>query len=174
MNRLHYVNLIGVLALALLCVTQWRHNRDLNLEVNRLEQVRLDQTAKLTEQQKVVSGVNADLAQFKEQFGQAEAALNDERQKLRRTEREIGQLTAERDQLKTSVTNWAEAVAIRDTRLKEAGAQIRRLGEELNASIGRFNALATNHNAVVKDLNDLRALGAKPPATRPPNPAPQP
>ncbi len=174
MNRLHYINLMGVLALALLCVAQWRHNRDLNLEVNRLERVRLDQAAKLSEQQKAVSGVNADLAQFKAQFGNAAEALNDERQKFRGAEREIRQLAAERDQLKTSVTNWADAVAIRDTRLKEAGMQIRRLSDELNASIGRFNELATNHNAVVKDLHDLRALTAKPAVTRPPNPPSQP
>ena len=157
MNRLHYVNLVGVLALALLCMAQWRHDRDLNLEVNRLEKARQDQTVKLTEQEQIVRGLTADLAQFKEQFGKAQTELSDERQKLRMSEHDVRQLSAERDQLKTSVTNWANAVTIRDERLKEAGAQIRRLSDESNASIRRFNELATNHNALVKDLNEVRA-----------------
>ena len=174
MKRLQYVNLVGVLALAALCVVQWQRDRNLNLEVNRLETARQDQDAKLTEQEQIVRGLNADLAQFKEQFGKAQTELSDARQKLRMFERDVRQLTGERDQLKISVTNWANAVSVRDERLKEAGAQVDRLNDELNASIRKFNELATNHNAVVKDLNDLRARVVQPLPTPQATPNPNP
>ncbi len=57
----------------------------------------------------------------------------------------------------------------RDERLQEANAEIRRLSAGLNSSIHKFNDLATNHNAVVKDLNELRARVAKLPATNVPS-----
>jgi chromosome segregation ATPase len=161
MKPLHYINLIGVLALAALCVAQWQRDRKLNLEVSRLENVRLDHEAKIAEQEQAMRGLNADLAQFKDRFTKSGSELNDTRQKLRASKRELLQLASERDQLKTSVTNWANAVAARDERLNEANAEIRRLAEELNASIRKFNELATNHNAVVKDLNELRARFAQ-------------
>jgi len=168
MNRLHYVNLAGVLALAALCVFQWQANRRLNLEVNQLEKTRLDQAARLAEQEQIVRGLNSDLAQFKEQFTQAQAELGDMRKKLDAAQLEIRQVTVERNQLKTSVTNWAAAVSVRDERLTEAGSQLRKLGDDLNASIRKFNDLATNYNAVVKELNELRAR----PAQAQPPPAP--
>ena len=174
MKRLQYVNLVGVLALAALCVVQWQRDRNLNLEVNRLEQMRLDQGSKLAEQERAMRGLNSDLAEFKEQFTKAQTELNDARQKIRAAERDGRQLTTERDQLKTSVTNWAAAVATRDDRLKEAGTQIRRLGYELNSSIRKFNELATSHNAVVKNLNELRARLAQPQPTRQATPNPNP
>lgn len=170
MNRLHYVNLVGVLVLATLCVAQWQHDRRLNLEVNRLEKTRLDQAGKLAEEEKVVRGLKEDMAQLKGQFTQTQTELNDTREKLRAAERETRQLTVERDQLKTSVTNWTAAVAVRDERLKEASSQIRKLADELNASLRKFNDLATNYNGVVKDLNELRARLAQ----AQPSPQPEP
>ncbi len=162
MKRLDYLNLIGVLALAALCVAQWRRDRQLNLEINQLENVRLQQEAKIVEQERSMHGLDEDLVHFKEQFLKAETATTESGQKLRAAEREIRQLTLERDQLKGSINNWASAVTARDERLTEANAQIRRLADELNASIRKFNELATNYNATVKDLNDLRSRVAQP------------
>ena len=88
--------------------------------------------------------------------------LNDARGQLQAAEREARQLSVQRDELKSSAANWASAVAGREERLKEANARIRQLAEELNASIHKFNDLATNHNAIVKQLNELRAKLASP------------
>src|SRR5262245_27663996 len=106
MKGLQYFNLLGVVVLVLLCVAQWQHNRQLNLEVNRLEQRRLDHEAKLIEQEQTMRGLSADLAQFKEQFTQSGIELSDTRQKLHTAERQALQLTVESDQLKSSITNW--------------------------------------------------------------------
>ena len=162
MKRLACLNLLGALALAVLCVAQWQRDRRLNLEINRLEKIHFEQAAGMTEQETIIRGTTADFAQFKEQFARAQTDLVEARQKLHAAERDTRQLAAERDQLKTSVTNWATAVTARDERLKDAGVQIRRLTDELNASIRKFNDLATSHNAVVQDLNDLRARLSKP------------
>jgi chromosome segregation ATPase len=157
MKRLHHFNLLGVLALALLCVAQWQRDRQLNLEVNRLERVRLEQTSKLEEQEKTIRGLDDDLTQFKEHFARSERELNEAHLKTRAAERAVRLLTVERDQLSISVTNWINAVSARDDRLKETKAQIQRLSDELNAFILEFNRLATNHNLVIKELNELRA-----------------
>jgi chromosome segregation ATPase len=157
MNRLHYVNFVGVLILAGLCVFQWTRDRRLNLELNRLEQTRLEQAARLGEQERTVRDLSADLEEIKKRFAQSQTEIGDIRQNLRAAENQARQLTVERDQLKTSVTNWAAAVATRDERLKEANTRIRKLSDDLNASINKFNELATNYNVAVKDLNELRA-----------------
>ena len=66
----------------------------------------------------------------------------------------IVQLEGEREQLKISVTNWAAAVTARDERIKEANDRLKQLGEDLNASIRKFNELAEVHGKLVKNWND--------------------
>ncbi len=155
MKRLGWINLLGVLALAALCAVQWQRDRRLNLEVNRLEQVRQAQEEKISEQQKASSGLAADLAGFKEQFKKAHADANETRTALRKVEQENAQLTREREQLKASVTNWAAAVTARDESLREANERLRDTTLRLNESILKFNDLATNYNASVQRFNDL-------------------
>lgn len=154
---LQLFNLVGVVALAILCVFQWQRDRALNLEVNRLEQVRIDNEGKLSEQAKTLAGLNSDLALFKDQVTTARTELSELRDKFRIAETENVQLVAERDQLRESLTNWMQAVTLRDERLKEANAHIQDLGDRLNDSIRKYNELATNYNSVVTNLNTLRA-----------------
>ncbi len=163
MKRLHYVNLIGVLALVVLCVAQWRHDRQLNLEINRLEKARLDLEGRLVEQERDARGLKADLLEFKDSLTTTQAGLNETQAKLLTAERQLRQVAAERDQLRATLTNWATAVEVRDRHLEQANNRIRELADELNASIIRFNELATNYNAVVKDLNELRERAKPPP-----------
>jgi len=160
MNRkLQFVNLFGVLALAALCVVQWRQNRTLNLGLNDLEKVRQAQDQKLTEQDKTVRGLTDDLARFKEQFTSAKGELTETRERLSVAERTATQISTERDQLQTSLTNWMNAVTERDTKLKEANERITELVGHLNVSVEKFNTLVTNYNNVVKELNEARAGG---------------
>ena len=156
MKRLHYFNLLGVFVLGLLCIAQWTQNRQLNLEANRLERARLDVVAKLAEKEKAERDLNGDLADLKEHLSKSQTGENEAALKLAALEREVRHSAHEREQLMASVTNWAAAVSVRDQRLKQANEEIRRLGEELNTSIVKFNNLATNYNAVVKDLNNIQ------------------
>ncbi|MGO9243721.1 MAG: hypothetical protein ACLP0A_12810 [Verrucomicrobiia bacterium] len=149
-GQLKYLNLFGVVALACLCVTQWLHDRRLNLEIKHLDQVRLEQSAKLDEQANQLKGLNEDLDQLKASLATERDLRAQVEQKLTTTEATNYQLSVERDQLKGAITNWANAVALRDERMKEANARIEQLATDLNASIRKYNDLVTNYNAAVK------------------------
>lgn len=155
-RRLQFFNLIGVVALAGLCVFQWRADRRLNLEVGRLEKMRIDNEQKIIEQQKTADGLGRDLAFFKEQFNQAHTDLAEVKGKLREEESLNERLQNERDQLRESITNWTQAVAERDARLKEANERIGELADKLNGAIRKYNELASNYNGVVGELNATR------------------
>jgi chromosome segregation ATPase len=169
MNRvLQVLNLVGVLALAALCVLQWRANRAVNLEATGLEKIRLDQAARLAEQEKSLKGLTADLDAFRDQLGATHENLRAAEAKVATLERDTRQLTAERDQLKAAVEKWAEAVAARDARLAELDRQVRQLAADRNDAVRQFNELAEKYNAVVKDLNEARARRAGPSTNAPP------
>ncbi len=149
-GQLKYLNLFGVVALACLCVTQWLHDRGLNLEIKRLDQVHSAQSAKIDEQANQLKGLNEDLDQLKASLAAERDLRAQVEQKLTTAEASNEHLTMERDQLKGAITNWANAVALRDERMKEANARIEQLAADLNASIRKYNDLVTNYNAAVK------------------------
>jgi len=155
MKALHVFNFIGVLALAALCVLQWRDNRALNHEVIRLEEARIASEQTLREQRLAITGLTEDRDEFRERFKAATVEAAKTRQDLQDREQQVEQLTAEREQLRESVTNWAAAVKQRDTLISNANERIRTMVEELNASVARFNELATNHNDLVTRFNEL-------------------
>jgi len=161
-GQLKYMNLIGVVALACLCVTQWLHDRRLNLEIKRLDQVRLEQSAKIDDQANQLKGLNEDLDQLKASLVTERDLRSQIEQKFGTAEAANEQLTLERDQLKGAITNWANAVALRDERMKEANARIEELAADLNASIRKYNELVTNYNAAVKALGGTRGQTGKP------------
>jgi chromosome segregation ATPase len=167
-RRLQILNLIGVLVLTVVCVLQWRRDRALNLELNQNEKIRLEQQATLAEQEKNLRGLTDDLALFKAQLGQAQTESAEDRKRIAKLERENQLLAAVRDQLQESVTNWSNAVSARDQLIAGANENIRTLNdrtrvltEQLNASIQKFNELATNYNAVVGELNTARRARAE-------------
>ncbi len=154
MNRfLHYFNLVGVIALAALCAAQWRVNRQANLEAISLEKARLEQVKKIEEQDRSLKGCADDLEHFREQLTRANTSVKDLEAKLAPVERSVHQLTIERDQLKTSVTNWANAVAARDEQLRKAEESLTKLAGERNEMTAKYNDLAKKYNETVDTLN---------------------
>ncbi len=156
-GQLKYLNLFGMLALATLCVAQWQRDRRLNLEVSRLDQVRLEQAAKIDDQANTLRGLNEDLGQLKTSLAREQSLRSDAEQKQRSLEDANEQLASERDQLKAAITNWANAVALRDERMKEANGRIEQLAADLNATIRKYNGLVSNYNAAVKSSGATRA-----------------
>jgi chromosome segregation ATPase len=161
-RRLQIANLVGVCALVLLCVFQWNRNRQSNLAAIHLEKVRQSQAKDLADQTNAIQGLTRDLAEFKERFSTTHAELAEGRDRIEKSNQERERLEIETSGLKTALTNWTEAVALRDARLKEANDQINDLASRLNESIRKFNGLATNYNAVVAQLN-ARAQAQNPP-----------
>lgn len=147
------LNLCGVLALAALCVGQWRLNRQVNLEANRLEKIRQDQLERIRELEENLRGTRADLDDFRVRLKETSEALKESDLKLHSAGRAVLQLEGEREQLKISVTNWANAVAARDEQLKAAGSQLQMLAVERNDAVAKFNELAAKYNQVVNELN---------------------
>jgi len=156
-SRLKYVNFFGVFALAALCVAQWQRDRRLNLEISHLDQMHLQQVAKIDEQAGLLKGLNEDLSQLKTSLSNEQSLRTQAEQKVVFAESANQQLSQERDQLKGAITNWANAVTVRDERMKEANARIEQLAADLNASIRKYNELATNRNAAVKTSGATRA-----------------
>jgi len=147
---LRYLNLFGVLALAALCVAQWQRDRRLNLEITRLDQVNLQQAAKIDDQANTLKGLNEDLNELKTSLASERVLRSQAEQKTLSAESANEQLVQERDQLKAAITSWANAVALRDERMKEANARIEQLATDLNDSIRKYNELVTNYNAAVR------------------------
>jgi uncharacterized coiled-coil DUF342 family protein len=154
-NRtLQYANLLGVVALAILCAAQWKTNRAANLQTIHLEKVRLEQAAKLKEQENFSAGLAADLDQLRDHVSRGSTGLAETEARLAAAERDRAQLAAERDQLRASVTNWAHAVSERDSRLVEMNTQVRQLADDRNDAVTKFNEIAGKYNSVVQDLNN--------------------
>jgi chromosome segregation ATPase len=156
MNRtLTWLNLSGVMALAVLCGFQWRSNRTLNLDVNALQKTGMTQAARLVEQDHALAGLAADLERFRGEIGRAHAELRDTSNRLQVSEQSASKLGAERDQLKTSIARWTAAVEARDQRIAEANERIREVGGRLKDAVEKFNELATRYNERVEQLNQL-------------------
>lgn len=156
-RRLQLINLLGVLALAALCVFQWQRDRRLQLELTANEKTRQSQARQLAEHARTIAGLTHDLSRFKADYAAARTEATDLQETVRGMERERSRLARDCEQLKQSVTNWSAAVAARDERLNEANVRLREVEAQLNETVATFNTLATNHNAVVEEFNRLRA-----------------
>src|ERR1039458_2851728 len=99
-GRLKYANLCGILALAALCIAQWQRDRRLNLEISRLDQVRLQQAAKIDDQANTLKGLHEDLGQFKTSLAKEQSLRSQAEQEAISIESSNQQLVLERDQLK--------------------------------------------------------------------------
>ena len=67
-RRLQYFNLAGVMALAILCIAQWRTNRLLQLSTLELEGAFQKQKGAMEELQATLQGCAEDLKGFREQL----------------------------------------------------------------------------------------------------------
>lgn len=153
---MQHLNFAGVVALAILCLLQWQHDRRLNLELNQSERLRLEQASKLGEVENARKGLNEDLGQVKESFSAKQKAEAQVERELALNLNRNRRLIAEQERLKGALTNYAQTVAIQNDRIKEANSRIEELASNLNQSIRKFNDLVTNYNSVVQQMNALQ------------------
>jgi chromosome segregation ATPase len=145
MNRaLQYLNLLGVLALVILCGVQWQINGRQHDELDRSEKTRAAQAITILNQQITIKGCQADLDEFRQRLALAESQLKDAQQKLAQDAIQIHNLATERDQLRAAMDKWIAAVKERDAALKKAL-------EDRNDAVAKFNDLAGKYNELVKD-----------------------
>lgn len=153
MNRLlEKLNLAGFVILALLCVAQWKINRDTNLQLQSSQKLQHEQAAKISEQQKSIAGHSSDLEAFRAQLTAAKASEKDLGKKLAHADHTNVQLSTERDQLKASLTNWAAAVETRDQQLRQAATNLQEVATSRDEAIQKYNDLAKRHNELAARL----------------------
>jgi chromosome segregation ATPase len=157
MRILSFVNLAGVLALAVLCVSQWQNGRRQDAEIDRLDTARIDQAAVVKERDSRIVGQVDDLKSNSEHIAALTGELKSVEGDLRVERTRNVHIEAERDQLEQSMKSWSEAVDIRDERIRENQEQLRELAANLNVTVLQYNELATNYNESVNLLNDRTA-----------------
>lgn len=157
MKRLSFINLAGVLALAVLCAAQWQGNRQLNQAINRLEGIRIDQVEQLEHRETAIARHLEDIEILKAQVLELTDTLRATEGQLRTEQLKTAQLENEREQLRESVTEWAAAVEARDERITDNQAQIKELAELQNEAVESYNTLAGDYNEAVKLLNERTA-----------------
>jgi uncharacterized coiled-coil DUF342 family protein len=152
-RALKYINLAGVVLLATICVLQWNSNRRLNLTLIQTEKARLEQDAKIADQQKKLQGSQADLDSFREQLIRAHAAVKTNESAMLALRGEVASVKSERDHLRTSLQDWTRAVKERDAQLAKASEQIKKLAEDRDQAVEKYNSLAQTYNQTVQELN---------------------
>jgi septal ring factor EnvC (AmiA/AmiB activator) len=164
MKVLPWLNAVGVIALAVLCVWQWDINRRTNLLAVSLDKTRQEQARKIADQEKSIKGYMADLDDFRQRLMRSDEALAKAELDIRKVSAERNraaaardQALAERDELikelkqsKETLAKWMTAFDKQDAALKKAIAEIQTLGKERNDAIISFNDLANKYNALVK------------------------
>lgn len=157
MRIISFINLAGLLALGVLCVSQWQDNRQFNQEISRLESIRIDHSKKLDERDTAIRAQAADLKELRGQLLKLTDDLKTTKGELNVERQKTAQLSLERDQLKVSVQEWGVAVKNRDERIAENHKQIQELAKGLNEATLKYNALGSNYNESVKLLNQRTA-----------------
>jgi len=153
-KTLAFANLAGVLALGVLCVTQWNGNRLLEGETRRLEAARTDQAKELERRDETISTLSVDLARLRDTVIDLNAQLGNTRSDLSVEKDKNLLMSEECEQLKESVAGWSQAVSERDKRIMEDAQRITELAERLNETVLRHNDLAGLHNKTVVMLNE--------------------
>jgi chromosome segregation ATPase len=139
-RTLQVLNLLGVLAMAGLCVVQWQTNSRLGEDVTNLELTRRQLTAHIAEQDQRIAEDAADLDDFRQRLMLAESEMKDLQAKLTT-------VTMQRDQLKAAVDAYAAAVAERDKAIALQSADIKKLITERDQLAAQYNDLAKKFNA---------------------------
>jgi septal ring factor EnvC (AmiA/AmiB activator) len=144
MNRFFSLfNFVGVAVLCVLCCAQWNANTWLEANVEQLDQTRIEQSAKIAEQDKTLKDDAADLEDLRERLSMSES-------ELKTTIAERDRFAAEGKLLKAALDKWIAAVKERDAAIKQAGNLIQKLAGERNDAIVKYNDLADKYNAIVK------------------------
>jgi chromosome segregation ATPase len=153
---LRWINLLGVLALTVLCAVQWHANRRIHLELNRQALSFREQSTQLETLARRASAQAGDLTELQHHLTRAVEESREAAGRLASAESSLRQTAVERDQLTSNLTNWVAAVAARDERLQQATHQANVLAQQRDDAIRRFNELAERHNQLVKEWNQLQ------------------
>lgn len=154
-RTLNRINVLAIPLLTVLCVVQWWKDRELQL---RLEESR-SEVRGLVELQARLEGqlesARADLRLFKERYHVSEERSAELRRELDGVSRERDRLEAELGRLREVLTNWMEAVRLRDEKLEAAAGTIRELNQRVGELADRYRNCVTNYERLVVEHGRL-------------------
>lgn len=154
-NRiLQILNFLGVAALAVLCVVQWHANSQAIAAADQLEQVRQQQAAKLSEQQKTMQNDSAELDDLHQRLSEVQAAVRASKAKMAAMSAGRDALTAKADQFEATLAKWQSALSQRDDTIRQAGAQIQKLAQQRDDATRRANDLVAQFNRLASNASN--------------------
>lgn len=154
LRLLQHLNLAGVLALAVLCGFQWQANRRSELHGIRMDAVRMELASRVGDLQRLLTNSVSDVEVFRNQITGSNTEIRELKQQLETSERRKDHLELESVQLRSSLSNWMAAVAIRDERIRDSTDRLNRLASGQREAVAKINELVGQYNDVTRLLNE--------------------
>jgi len=153
---LPWINAVAIPVLAGLCVVQWWHDRDVQL---RLRQCREELSRSLAERQQLetrLEQTQADLELFRDRYQASEQRVAGLTTELHQRTEQWERCMAEAVQTRAALTNWMEAVRLRDEKLEEAASRILELNARLEELADRYRQCVTNFQSLLEQYERLQ------------------
>ena len=143
MARLTWINGVGVIALAVLCVAQWADARRVRLELDATLSDRDAIVGELATARQSVEDQASDIDRFRQ-------TINDLRTRLETAE--AGAASGEG--MDQALDEWKRAVEERDARLVEYEQTLDQLVADMEERTQAYNSLAEQYNELVAELDE--------------------
>lgn len=143
MAKLTWINGVGVIALAVLCVAQWADSRRIRTELDGALSDRDAIAGELATARQSVEDQASDIDRFRE-------TINDLRARLEKAE--AGAASGEG--MDQALDEWKRAVEERDARLAEYEQTLNQLAADMEERTKAYNGLADQYNELVEELDE--------------------
>jgi chromosome segregation ATPase len=144
-----WLNLVGVVIVAVLCCVQWSLNQRENDAIAKLDQTRRGQAATISGQSQQLKDDAAELTDVRERLDISESARHADEARLTSLQAEWDRLVAASEQLKKSLSAWMSACAARDVAIKQANGTIASLSARYVDAVSKYNDLVNKYNHLV-------------------------
>jgi chromosome segregation ATPase len=141
-----WLNLVGVVIVAVLCCVQWSLNQRENDAIAKLDQTRRDQAATISGQSQQLKDDAAELTDVRERLDISESARHANEARLASLQAQRDRLAAESEQLKKSLSGWIAASAARDAVIEHANGTIKSLSTRYVDAVSKYNELVAKYD----------------------------
>ncbi|HEX4123163.1 MAG TPA: hypothetical protein VHY37_00440 [Tepidisphaeraceae bacterium] len=156
---LQWLNLFGVIALAVLCCVQWSINQRLLNKIAQLEQTNHRQSAAVADLNRKLSDDATELVAVRQRLDISESARHTDEAKIGKLEADRDRMSLEAARYKKATEAWIAASNARDAVIQQANASIKELSARYAAAVAKYNELVGRYNQITN--------GSQIPKTRP-------
>ncbi len=158
MKRLHWINALGVLLLAVLCLLQWSENRSLKLQLEAGQAEKLRRGEILVRLETEKKALTEDLDSFRSQLGASSRSGTETKQKLRQIEDEKSRLADTLQDLRQQVKTWQTASSERDARIAAMNKNVTELSADRDKTTAQYRELLLRLEECQKLLQERTQL----------------